>query len=166
MAVKDALGGTDVEKIKDSTEALVNASHTFTQRLYEQASASQSGGAASTSGPSDDGANASDDEVVDAEIVDEPGMSPSSGPTGGGRGPRGPAPGSPWAWPGHVPGAPVPMSRSSPKPPITVVEDLDDLLDVARLASGASSATWPSASRPTSRIFKKREPAAPAVRPC
>ncbi len=71
-AVKDALGGSDVEKIKDSTEALVNASHTFTQRLYEQASASQSGGAAA-SGPSDDGASPSDDEVVDAEIVDEPG---------------------------------------------------------------------------------------------
>ena len=71
-AVKDALGGTDVEKIKDATEALVNASHSFTQRLYEQASQPRSRVGASTSGPSDDGANASDDEVVDAEIVDEP----------------------------------------------------------------------------------------------
>jgi molecular chaperone DnaK len=73
-AVKDALGGTDVEKIKDSTEALVNASHTFTQRLYEQAS--QSGGAASAPGGApggDDGPAPSDDEVVDAEIVDEQG---------------------------------------------------------------------------------------------
>ena len=73
-AVKDALGGADVEKIKDSTEALVNASHTFTQRLYEQAS--QSGGAASASGGApggDDGPAPSDDEVVDAEIVDEQG---------------------------------------------------------------------------------------------
>ncbi len=73
-AVKDALGGTDVEKIKDSTEALVNASHTFTQRLYEQAS--QAGGAASASGGApggDDGPAPSDDEVVDAEIVDEQG---------------------------------------------------------------------------------------------
>ncbi len=72
-AVKDALSGTDVEKIKDSTEALVNASHTFTQRLYEQAS--QAGGADAPSGaPSgDDGSGPSDDEVVDAEIVDEPG---------------------------------------------------------------------------------------------
>ncbi|HEY5025882.1 MAG TPA: molecular chaperone DnaK [Acidimicrobiales bacterium] len=72
-AVKDALGGTDVEKIKDSTEALVNASHSFTQRLYEQAS--QSGGASAPGGaPSgDDGPAPSDDEVVDAEIVDEPG---------------------------------------------------------------------------------------------
>jgi molecular chaperone DnaK len=73
-AVKDALAGSDVEKIKDSTEALVNASHTFTQRLYEQAS--QSGGAASASGgaPGGEGGPApSDDEVVDAEIVDEQG---------------------------------------------------------------------------------------------
>jgi molecular chaperone DnaK len=72
-AAKDALAGSDVEKIKDSTEALVNASHTFTQRLYEQAS--QSGDAASAgAGPSgDNGSAPSDDEVVDAEIVDEPG---------------------------------------------------------------------------------------------
>jgi molecular chaperone DnaK len=73
-AVKDALAGSDVEKIKDSTEALVNASHTFTQRLYEQAS--QAGGSASAAGgaPSgDNGSVPSDDEVVDAEIVDEPG---------------------------------------------------------------------------------------------
>jgi molecular chaperone DnaK len=72
-AAKDALAGSDVEKIKDSTEALVNASHSFTQRLYEQAS--QSGDAAAAGGaPSgDDGPAPSDDEVVDAEIVDEPG---------------------------------------------------------------------------------------------
>ncbi|MGH3181588.1 MAG: molecular chaperone DnaK [Streptosporangiaceae bacterium] len=68
--VKDALAGTDVEKIKDSTEALVNASHSFTQRLYEQASQS-SGGPSAPSG--DNGSAPSDDEVVDAEIVDEPG---------------------------------------------------------------------------------------------
>jgi molecular chaperone DnaK len=73
-SVKDALAGSDVEKIKDSTEALVNASHSFTQRLYEQAS--QSGGADAAAGgaPSgDNGSAPSDDEVVDAEIVDEPG---------------------------------------------------------------------------------------------
>jgi molecular chaperone DnaK len=68
--VKDALAGTDVEKIKDATEALVNASHSFTQRLYEQASQSSGG----PSAPSGDGGPApSDDEVVDAEIVDEHG---------------------------------------------------------------------------------------------
>jgi len=70
--LKDALAGTDVEKIKDATEALVNASHGFTQRLYEQAS--QAGSGAGASAPSGgDGPAPSDDEVVDAEIVDEPG---------------------------------------------------------------------------------------------
>jgi len=71
-ALKDALGGSDVEKIKDATEALVNASHGFTQRLYEQAS--QSTGAAGAGGGVDGAGPApSDDEVVDAEIVDEQG---------------------------------------------------------------------------------------------
>jgi len=69
--VKDALAGTDVEKIKDSTEALVNASHSFTQRLYEQAS--QSSGGPSAPGGDGSGPAPSDDEVVDAEIVDEHG---------------------------------------------------------------------------------------------
>ena len=59
-----------MDRIKQSTEALVNASHGFTQRLYEQASASSSGAAA---GGASDGQGQSDDEVVDAEIVDEPG---------------------------------------------------------------------------------------------
>jgi len=66
---KDALNGSDVEKIKDATEALVNASQGFTQRLYEQASQAS----AASSAPSGDGSAPSDDEVVDAEIVDEPG---------------------------------------------------------------------------------------------
>ena len=71
--VKDALAGTSVDEIKDATEKLVGVSQSFSQRLYEQASASASAGSA---GPSGEGAageegTASDDEVVDAEIVDE-----------------------------------------------------------------------------------------------
>jgi molecular chaperone DnaK len=65
-----ALAGSDVEKIKDATEALVNASHGFSQRLYEEAAQSQSGAAAA--GGDNGGDDQSDDEVVDAEIVDEP----------------------------------------------------------------------------------------------
>lgn len=73
--LKDALSGSDVERIKSATEALVNASHGFTQRLYEQASAaSAASGAGGGAGDGDGSAGtASDDEVVDAEIVDEPG---------------------------------------------------------------------------------------------
>jgi molecular chaperone DnaK len=73
-AAKDALGGTDVEKIKDATEKLVSVSQSFSQRLYEQASSSASapGGSGSGDGPADGPAeDASDDDVVDAEIVDE-----------------------------------------------------------------------------------------------
>ena len=74
--VKDALAGTSVDEIKDATEKLVGVSQSFSQRLYEQASASASAGSAGPTGPSDDGGSgaedtASDDEVVDAEIVDE-----------------------------------------------------------------------------------------------
>jgi molecular chaperone DnaK len=65
-----ALAGSDIEKIKDATEALVNASHGFSQRLYEEAAQSQSGAAAASGDNGSD--DQSDDEVVDAEIVDEP----------------------------------------------------------------------------------------------
>ena len=78
QGVKDALAGTNVEAIKDATEKLVGVSQSFSQRLYEQASASASaGGDAEGFGgdgaPGGDGSSesASDDDVVDAEIVDE-----------------------------------------------------------------------------------------------
>ena len=78
QGVKDALAGTDVEAIKDATEKLVGVSQSFSQRLYEQASASQSaggdGGAAATvpvPAPRVRPRARSDDDVVDAEIVDE-----------------------------------------------------------------------------------------------
>jgi molecular chaperone DnaK len=64
--LKTALDGADVEAIKSATEALVGASQAFTQKLYEQA-ASESGAAAGSA----ESAAASEDEVVDAEIVDE-----------------------------------------------------------------------------------------------
>ncbi|HXQ59355.1 MAG TPA: molecular chaperone DnaK, partial [Acidimicrobiales bacterium] len=71
--LQTALAGSDLEAIKSATESLVNSSHSFSQRLYEEASQANSGPAAGGSGgPGDDGADHSDDEVVDAEIVDEP----------------------------------------------------------------------------------------------
>ena len=65
--VKDALSGTEVEAIKTATESLVTASQSFSQRLYEQASQSAAGAPSEDASSADD----SDDEVVDAEIVDE-----------------------------------------------------------------------------------------------
>jgi molecular chaperone DnaK len=71
-ALKESLAGSDLESIKTSTEALLTASQSFSQRLYEEASkadAGAPGGAAGAAGaPADE---PSDDEVVDAEIVDE-----------------------------------------------------------------------------------------------
>jgi molecular chaperone DnaK len=66
-ALKDALAGPDVEAVKRAHEALIAASQTFASRLYQQAAqnAQQQGG-----GPGDANAQA-DDEVADAEIVDE-----------------------------------------------------------------------------------------------
>ncbi len=67
-SLKEALAGTDLEAIKTATEKLVTSSQSFAQKLYEQASASQPG-AASDNGAANEAAN--DDDVIDAEIVDE-----------------------------------------------------------------------------------------------
>ena len=64
--VKEALAGTDVDAIKAYTDTLMHASQSFSQKLYEAAAASQEPGT-----PQADAADANDDEVVDAEIVDE-----------------------------------------------------------------------------------------------
>ncbi|MDH3681355.1 MAG: molecular chaperone DnaK [Acidimicrobiia bacterium] len=64
--LKTAIAGDDVEAIKDGTEKLMTASQTVSTKLYEQATAGDSAGpGAGTSDAPDD------DEVVDAEIVDD-----------------------------------------------------------------------------------------------
>ncbi|MEM9204181.1 MAG: molecular chaperone DnaK [Actinomycetota bacterium] len=62
--VKTALEGTDMEAIKDATESLMSASQEFGQRLYEQAAQADREAEAEASAPADD-------EVVDAEIIDD-----------------------------------------------------------------------------------------------
>jgi molecular chaperone DnaK len=69
--LKDALGGSDVEAIKSATETLVTASQGFAQRLYEQASQEQAASGAAGGDATGAAAGADDDEVIDAEIVDE-----------------------------------------------------------------------------------------------
>jgi molecular chaperone DnaK len=59
--LKDAVAGDDIERIRQSTEVLMGASQTFSQKLYEQAAAESYS----------DIKPPNDDEVVDAEIVDE-----------------------------------------------------------------------------------------------
>jgi molecular chaperone DnaK len=64
---KTALGGTDIEAIKDATEKLATTSQKLGTALYEQAQAAQPS-AGSADGPQDAPPN---DDVVDAEIVDD-----------------------------------------------------------------------------------------------
>ena len=62
-ALKDALSGSDIAAVKLAHEALVAASQEFAQRLYAAASAQQENPGAPEA--------PSDDEVAEAEIVDE-----------------------------------------------------------------------------------------------
>jgi molecular chaperone DnaK len=67
--LKEALNGEDTDAIKAKHEALVQASQEFAQRLYAAAQQQQ---AASGAPGGDAGASApSDDEVADAESVDD-----------------------------------------------------------------------------------------------
>ena len=68
-ALKDALAGPDIDAVKRAHEALLTASNEFTRRLYENVQAQQSG-AAGRCRRGDD-AQPSDDEVADAEIIDD-----------------------------------------------------------------------------------------------
>ncbi len=60
--VKSALEATDLDAIKDTTEAPMTASQEFGQRLYE--AAAQAERESESEAPADD-------EVVDAEIIDD-----------------------------------------------------------------------------------------------
>ncbi|WP_428122679.1 molecular chaperone DnaK [Candidatus Poriferisodalis sp.] len=59
-AASEALNGEDLDAIRSATDALAAASSAFGQKLYESAAASATGSEAGD-----------DDDVVDAEIVDE-----------------------------------------------------------------------------------------------
>jgi molecular chaperone DnaK len=61
--LKETLAGTDLEAIKAATEKLLSASQGFSQRLYEEAAKSNINESAVPAGD--------DDDIVDAEIVDE-----------------------------------------------------------------------------------------------
>jgi len=61
--LRSALEGDDIEAVKSATEALMTASQEFGQRLYDAAAASERGPGAAC--------EASDDDVVEAEIVDD-----------------------------------------------------------------------------------------------
>lgn len=69
--LKDAQAGEDLDALKSAVEDLMTTSQSFTQKLYEAASAEGAGqydaGAAAGAGAT----GADDDEVVDAEVIED-----------------------------------------------------------------------------------------------
>ncbi len=71
--LKTALNGTDFDAIRKAHEALMQASQAFSQKLYEKAAADNAAGTSAASGAGSGGSTAGggDDEIIDAEIVDD-----------------------------------------------------------------------------------------------
>jgi len=73
--VNEALNGTDIAALKSAVEELANESQQLGAALYAQTQADASSGAGSSSdgaaGASGSNSSAQDEEIVDAEIVDE-----------------------------------------------------------------------------------------------
>ncbi len=67
--VREVLNSDSVEEIKAKTEALTAAFQKVSQQIYEAAQAEQA--TASADGASEEGSAADEEEVVDAEVVDE-----------------------------------------------------------------------------------------------
>jgi molecular chaperone DnaK len=70
--LKDALAGPDLAAVTRAHESLTAALQDFSQRLY-QAAQQQPGGGEGGAGAGAGASAPSDDEVAEAEIVDEPG---------------------------------------------------------------------------------------------
>jgi molecular chaperone DnaK len=68
---KEALKGEDVDRIKQTTEALMTASQQIAQVIYQNAQSQPGGGGDAATG-------SSDEDVVDAEVVDEDGKEQSA----------------------------------------------------------------------------------------
>jgi molecular chaperone DnaK len=69
--LKDAIAGTDVDAVRRGHEELTTAVSAFSSSLYEQAAAAAQGAQGGAGGPEGAASGPADDEVADAEIVDE-----------------------------------------------------------------------------------------------
>ena len=72
--VKTALEGDDIEAVKSAQSALSESSQKIGQALYSQEQAAGAEGAEGATGseaPASDGSSNDDDDIVDAEVVDE-----------------------------------------------------------------------------------------------
>jgi molecular chaperone DnaK len=74
--VREALKGSDLEEIKTATEALMRTSQEVGQALYAAGAADQAG--QQTTGGFAEGEAGGDDDIVDAEVVDEGGEEQSA----------------------------------------------------------------------------------------
>jgi molecular chaperone DnaK len=71
-AVRDTLESDDVSEIKAKTDALQEAFHKVSEQMYAQAAQAQQQSSGNGAGSSDDAATDSgEEEVIDAEVVDE-----------------------------------------------------------------------------------------------
>ena len=69
--LKESMKGDDLEKIKKDSEALTKPLYELSAELYKESEAAKNAGGAGTAG-ADAGAGAKkDDDVVDAEVVDD-----------------------------------------------------------------------------------------------
>jgi len=69
--LKTALAGNDMAAIKTAHEALMQASQSFSQKLYEKAAADSAAGTSAATGQGNTHADGGDDDIIDAEIVDD-----------------------------------------------------------------------------------------------
>ncbi len=65
--LKTALNGNDIDAIRAAHEKLMAASQSFSQQLYEKAAQENAAGTSASGQTSGNG----DDDIIDAEIVDE-----------------------------------------------------------------------------------------------
>jgi molecular chaperone DnaK len=72
-AVNEAVKGDDAEDIRNKTERLQTAFHKVSEAMYERAQAQQQTAGSTNGAGTSDGADggAAEEEVVDAEVVDE-----------------------------------------------------------------------------------------------
>ncbi len=69
--LRSALNGNDIQAIKTAHETLMQASQGFSQRLYEKAAAENAAGTSAATGQGNDNSPDAEDDIIDAEIVDD-----------------------------------------------------------------------------------------------
>jgi molecular chaperone DnaK len=70
--VRDSLESEDAAEINAKTEALQTAFHAVSEAMYQRAQQEQAAGAGNGASSGTAGSSAEDEDVVDAEVVDEP----------------------------------------------------------------------------------------------